>query len=303
MSVQIIQDLIPKGRRNRPGYKLTPEYITIHDTANPGKGADAAAHAAYVKGSAAASIPSSWHFTVDDKVIYQHLPLTENGWHCGDGTNGPGNRQSIGIEICENKDGNRAQAEANAAWLTAKLLRDYGLKIAAVKQHYNWSGKNCPNVLRGRKNGWSGFLAAVEANLNPAAAKAPATPAPSGGALYRVQIGAFAVRANAEACLKKAQAAGFKDAFIVGGAPAAVAPAPKPAPAPATTPAPKPTPAIRVGSKVKVKAGAKDYNGVQLASFVYGRTYNVIQVSGDRVVIGQGKTVTAAVRLKDLTLV
>lgn len=166
--VQIIQDLIPKGRRNRPGYKLTPEYITIHDTANPGKGADAKAHAGYLKGSAAAAIPASWHFTVDDKMIYQHLPLTENGWHCGDGTNGTGNRQSIGIEICENKDGNRATAESNAAWLTAKLLRDYGLKIGAVKQHYDWSGKNCPNVLRGRKNGWSNFLAAIEAHLKPA---------------------------------------------------------------------------------------------------------------------------------------
>ncbi|MFY9175197.1 MAG: N-acetylmuramoyl-L-alanine amidase [Peptococcia bacterium] len=164
--IPIKVDLIPVGRRNRPGYKLTPKYITIHDTANPGKGADAAAHAAYVKGSAAASIPSSWHFTVDDKVIYQHLPLTENGWHCGDGTNGPGNRQSIGVEICENSDGNRAQAEANAAWLTAKLLRDYGLVIGAVKQHYDWSGKNCPNVLRGRKNGWAGFLAAVEEHLD-----------------------------------------------------------------------------------------------------------------------------------------
>lgn len=171
--IPIKVDLIPVGRRNRPGYKLTPKYITIHDTANPGKGADAAAHAAYVKGSAAASIPSSWHFTVDDKVIYQHLPLTENGWHCGDGTNGTGNRQSIGIEICENKDGNRAQAEANAAWLTAKLLRDYGLVIGAVKQHYDWSGKNCPNVLRGRKNGWAGFLAEVEEHLKIAAPLAP----------------------------------------------------------------------------------------------------------------------------------
>ena len=166
--VQIIQDFIPKGRRNRPGYKLTPEYITIHDTANPGKGADAKAHAGYLKGSAAAAIPASWHFTVDDKVIYQHLPLTENGWHCGDGTNGTGNRQSIGVEICENSDGNRAKAEANAVWLTAKLLKDYGLKIAAVKQHYDWSGKNCPRVLRGRKDGWANFLAAVEAHLKPA---------------------------------------------------------------------------------------------------------------------------------------
>ena len=300
MAPKITQDLIPQGRRNRPGYKLVPKYVTVHDTANTDAGANAKAHAGYLKGAAAAAIPASWHFTVDDKVIYQHLPLTENGWHCGDGTNGTGNRQSIGVEICENKDGNRAQAEANAAWLTAKLLKDYGLKIAAVKQHYDWSGKNCPNVLRGRKNGWSGFLAAVEANLNPAAAKAPATPAPSGGALYRVQVGAFAVKQNADACLKKARAAGFKDAFITGGAPAAAAPTPVPKPEP--TPAPKPA-TIKVGSKVKVKAGAKDYNGTQLASFVYARTYNVIQVSGDRVVIGQGKVVTAAVKMKDLVVV
>ena len=300
--VQIIQDLIPKGRRNRPGYKLNPRYVTIHDTANPGAGANAKAHAAYLRGAAAASIPSSWHFTVDDKVIYQHLPLTENGWHCGDGTNGPGNRQSIGIEICENKDGNRAQAEANAAWLTAKLLRDYGLKIGAVKQHYDWSKKNCPNVLRGRKNGWSGFLKAVEKEMQPAAAaKAPATPA-SNGTLYRVQVGAYAVKANAEAALKKARAAGFKDAFITATG-AAVAPAPKPAPTPKPTPKPTLSPTIKVGSRVRVKQGVKDYNGVQLASFVYARIYSVIQLSGDRVVIGQGGQVTAAVRAKDLILV
>ena len=165
MTVQIIQDFIPSGRRNRPGYKLTPKYITIHDTANTQAGADARAHAQYLKGSTAASLPVSWHFTVDDKAIYQHLPLNENGWHAGDGTNGTGNRQSIGIEICENRDGNRAQAEKNAAWLAAKLLKDYGLGLDRVKQHYDWSGKNCPRVLRGRKDGWKNFLAAVEAHL------------------------------------------------------------------------------------------------------------------------------------------
>ena len=165
MAVQIIQDFIPKGRKNRPGYKMTPRYITIHDTVNPGAGANAKAHAAYLKGAAAAAIPASWHFTVDDKAIYQHLPLNENGWHAGDGTNGTGNRQSIGIEICENRDGNRAVAEANAAWLVAKLLKDYGLGLDRVKQHYDWSGKNCPRVLRGRKGGWQDFLAAVESHL------------------------------------------------------------------------------------------------------------------------------------------
>ena len=173
MAVQIIQDFIPKGRRNRPGYKLTPKYITIHDTANTQAGADARAHAQYLKGSTAASLPVSWHYTVDDKVIYQHLPLNENGWHASDGASGTGNRQSIGIEICENRDGNRAQAEANAAWLCAKLLKDFSLGLDRVKQHYDWSGKNCPRVLRGRKDGWKNFLAAVEAHLKPAS-KLPA---------------------------------------------------------------------------------------------------------------------------------
>ena len=170
--VIIAQDFIPVGRRNRPAYKMDPRYITIHDTANPNAGANAKAHVSYLKGAAAAAIPSSWHFTVDDKEIYQHLPLTENGWHCGDGTNGTGNRQSIGVEVCENKDGNRAQAEANAAWLTAKLIKDHGLGVAAVKQHYDWSGKNCPRVLRGRAGGWQDFLAQAQGFLG----SSPGTP-------------------------------------------------------------------------------------------------------------------------------
>lgn len=170
MMVNIIQDFIPAGRRNRPGHKLEPLYLTIHDTANTDAGADARAHAAYLK--TYPDLLASWHFTVDDRFIYQHLPLNENGWHAGDGVNGTGNRQSIGIEICENSDGDRSLAEKNAAWLTAGLLVNFSLTPERVKQHYDWSGKNCPRVLRGRSGGWSGFLSAVESYLFPA----PGTP-------------------------------------------------------------------------------------------------------------------------------
>lgn len=163
--VRIIQDFIPPGRRNRPGYRLEPAYLTIHDTANTQTGADAAAHARYLK--TYPDLLAGWHFTVDDRVIYQHLPLHENGWHAGDGTNGTGNRKSIGIEICENRDGNRALAESNAAWLAAGLLRDFALALNRVKQHYDWSGKNCPRVIRGRVDGWPGFIDAVRAQITP----------------------------------------------------------------------------------------------------------------------------------------
>lgn len=62
-------------------------------------------------------------------------------------------------------------------------------------------------------------------------------------------------------------------------------------------------PAIVNGSRVKVAKGAKTYNGGSLASYVYTTTYTVIQIGGSRVVIGINGVVTAAVNIKDLTLV
>ena len=62
-------------------------------------------------------------------------------------------------------------------------------------------------------------------------------------------------------------------------------------------------PAIVKGSRVKVAKGAKTYNGGSLASYVSTTTYTVIQIDGSRVVIGINGVVTAAVNIKDLTLV
>ena len=55
---------------------------------------------------------------------------------------------------------------------------------------------------------------------------------------------------------------------------------------------------IKVGSKVRV-TNPYDENGTHLA--VSG-TYDVIQVNGDRIVIGKGSAVTAAVPRKNLAL-
>lgn len=61
---------------------------------------------------------------------------------------------------------------------------------------------------------------------------------------------------------------------------------------------------IKKGSKVRVKDGAKTYIGGGLASFVYKTTYTVLEEPrGDRVVIGTGNTVIAAVNKKDLIVV
>lgn len=60
---------------------------------------------------------------------------------------------------------------------------------------------------------------------------------------------------------------------------------------------PESTPIIK-GSKVKF-TGTKSYSGITLASWTKNFIFNVIEVSGDRVVIGRGTAVTAAVNMKD----
>ena len=163
--VNIIQDFIPAGRKNRPGRANPDIYITIHNTANTSKGAGAKSHAAYLKSDAAASIPASYHYTVDDKEIYQHLPDTEDAYHAGDGS-GDGNRKSIGIEICENSDGDILKATDNAAQLTAMLCKKYNIPITNVIQHNNWSGKDCPSQIRaGKPYNWNMFLNNVRGYL------------------------------------------------------------------------------------------------------------------------------------------
>ena len=56
--------------------------------------------------------------------------------------------------------------------------------------------------------------------------------------------------------------------------------------------------AIVKGCKVKF-TGTKSYSGIKLASWTTNSVFDVIEVSGDRVVIGKGTAVTAAVNIKD----
>ena len=107
------------------------------------------------------------------------------------------------------------------------------------------------------------------------------------GLLYKVQTGAFRVKGNADALAAKLKKAGY-DVYITTKAG-------KPA-----TPGKMKPEEIRVGDKVRVRQGAKTYTGGNLAGFVYTTLYEVIEVKGNRVVIGLGKAVTAAMHVKDL---
>lgn len=151
--------LIAQEADNRPGGSNPCKYITIHETGNAAKGADAAAHADYLDSDAGERDLVSWHYTVDDLTIVQHLPDYETAYHAGDGKDGPGNATSIGIEICVNAGGDFGAAKANAAALVRLLMEEHGIDIEHVVQHNHWNGKDCPKTIRATTGAWEAFLA------------------------------------------------------------------------------------------------------------------------------------------------
>ena len=90
-----------------------PRFIVVHDTGNPNPGADALAHFRYFNGG---NRQASAHYFVDDVRVVETVETANASWHCGDGHGRYGitNSNSIGVEICVNRDGNYEAALENA---------------------------------------------------------------------------------------------------------------------------------------------------------------------------------------------
>lgn len=155
------------------------------------------------------------HYYVDDVEAWHSLPDNWNGWHAADGQ-GNGNTATIAIEII----GNSAKAEDNAARLIAGLMAKYGQTTDNLYTHSYWmnvrdgktgtrqylntlrrNGKNCPAYILPH---WEEFESKVAEYLKALEHKT----------LYRVQVGAFSRRENAENFLAQLKTVGFDSAFI-----------------------------------------------------------------------------------------
>ncbi len=148
--MKITQDLIKPGSINRPQTKNSCQYITVHDTANKSRGSDAAAHAKYIK---SLKEKTSWHYTVDDSEVYQHLPDNEKSYHT---SNLKANESSIAVELCVNADGDFEKTKQNAAELVNMLMEKHGIPKENIRAHRDWTGKDCPASLRG--DAWEAFI-------------------------------------------------------------------------------------------------------------------------------------------------
>lgn len=166
--VNVKRDYLSYKARGRSRKSMNPRYVTIHSTQNWSRGADALRHSVALKRGALGRL--SWHYTVDEDRAVQHLPTNERGNHAD--YDGPGNRYSIGIEMCEHPGNSRSQTLERTAKLAAWLCVKHDIPVSRVVPHYKWPrrgknppNKNCPHFLltNGRPGAkWQGFLKAVE---------------------------------------------------------------------------------------------------------------------------------------------
>lgn len=192
--MEIIKNMVSPEKYNvKCPYSMTPTRIVVHNTAND---APARNEISYMISN---NQEVSFHYAVDDKEVVQGIPENRNAWHSGDGEHGKGNREGIAIEICYSKSGGDrfTQAEKNAVDLIADILKRYGWGVDRVTKHQDYNGKYCPH--RTLDAGWDRFIKMIEAKMS--------------NKLYRVQVGAFSNRANADKLVKELKAKGYP-AFI-----------------------------------------------------------------------------------------
>lgn len=217
-----------KGQPMKPCKKLNdgtgiPKGITVHNTADikEAKGTNDAeqyARATYNGNMSGVVV----HYYVYDDQIWQLLNDNERGWHATDGSTRKKSQRTDGSKIGGNLDtiaiecvGNREKSEETTAKLVAYLCDKYNLDPETdVYQHnYFYPSKKCPEYIRPH---WSTFLANVKMyfdamNKAPAVSSAPTSATKQ--KLFRVQVGAYSKKENADAMLAKLKKAGFT-AFI-----------------------------------------------------------------------------------------
>lgn len=147
--------LVPKAKKKVYAGTSKRKKICIHQTGNTARGADVLAHAKLQLNNSRAA---SWNVTVDDKRAIQSYLDTDRTWHAG-----ARGADMIAIEICVNSDGDYFAAVVNGASVASQKMKANNLALSDVIQHHDVTRKNCPEQIRGNKDGidWSDFLRLV----------------------------------------------------------------------------------------------------------------------------------------------
>ena len=295
--MKITKNLVPESNyKNKCPYTMKPTRIVVHNTYND---ASAQNEIAYMRRN---TNEVSFHYAVDDVEVVQGIEENRNSWNAGDGGKGKGNREGISIEICYSKSGGDRfiKAEQNAVELIVDILKRYGWGIDRVTKHQDYNGKYCPH--RTLDLGWERFINMIDEKLNEkpkSSIKKDDLVSIKKGAKYYTgkSVPTWVINTKwyvASVSGDRAIIDKSEDGRNAICSPINVSYL--------TVVKKTTTPTIKVGSTVKVKKGAKTYDGKSLASFVYSRKHKVKELKGDRAVITYLGIVVCAINVKNLTL-
>lgn len=128
-----------KSRFNNQGV-FRPDTYTIHNTGNNASAINERNNLQNNDGT------TSFHSVVDEKEVVRCIPFDKGANHAATVA---GNTTSISLEICEGSlEKNFAQTWNNAVEVVAHDLSQLGWGVDRLRQHYHWSGKNCPRYIR-----------------------------------------------------------------------------------------------------------------------------------------------------------
>ena len=155
---------------------------------------------------------------------YQIAPWGMMVWGCGSGKNGSCNSNAIQVEMCEDQTLGANYAKetyAMAVKLFAHLCKTYDIPVENIWSHNEAHDKGYASNHADPEHWWKavkaglsmdGFRKDVQALLT-GETKAEDLKTEGGGSLFRVQVGAFSLKKNAEYKLKALLADGY-EAFV-----------------------------------------------------------------------------------------
>lgn len=232
--MNLVEHILTSSDCYKAGRKITPKGIMVHSTATPG-----VMHERWFTVWSQPGWTVCPHAVVDDTGVYQLLPWDHRAWHAG----ASANDTHISFEICEpagvkyNSGGwaiveYDVEKNSDYFWtmwnqavdLCTYLCLKYGLSekdIVCHSEGYKLGiASNHSDVMQWfPKHGktMDDFRGAVKVELDKAHAaetepnEPEEKPEPSEPkSLYRVQVGAYSKKENAEAMLEKLQSAGYE---------------------------------------------------------------------------------------------
>ena len=155
-----IKEIVAHTSNYTKGRKQPIQYIVVHYTANNGDTAQG--NGTYFSQP---NRNASAHYFVDESTVIQSVKDTDTAWHCGAKSyrhEKCRNDNSIGVEMCSEKDNNgqyyiNEQTQRTTIVLVRRLMKKYNIPLENVLRHYDVTGKLCPEPFVRNQVQWLDF--------------------------------------------------------------------------------------------------------------------------------------------------